>query len=110
MFVRSSASRLMLLVLSVTFIASAVLCVLAWRLVVLDRAAAQQRQWERLEHAADSGSGLLLQRLNETGARLRLALDGDAQQRMATLRSLGEGCGASCTTVLLQPGRLTVIP
>jgi hypothetical protein len=99
----------MLLVLTVTFIASAALCVLAWRLVVLDRAAAQQREWERLEHAADSGSGMLLQRLNETGARLRGTLDGDSQRGLAALRALADGC-SFCMALLMNPGRLTVYP
>jgi hypothetical protein len=52
-----SFSRVLLLVLSVTLMSAVALCVLTWRLSVLDRAVAQQRDRERLEQAADSGSG-----------------------------------------------------
>jgi hypothetical protein len=68
---RSPISRVMVLVLSVALISAIALCVLAWRLSVLDQAVARQRDRERLEHAADSGSGALLQRVTETGERLR---------------------------------------
>jgi hypothetical protein len=76
-WLRSSLSRVMLLVLSVTVISAIALCVLAWRLSVLDQAFARQRERERLEHAADSGSGALLQRVTETGDRLQALLDSD---------------------------------
>src|SRR4051812_16696577 len=107
--IQQSISPLILLFLCVTLIASAALCVLAWRLVILDRAVAQQREWERLEHAADSGSGLLLQRLNDTGVRLRSAVEGDDQRRITFLQSLADDC-SSCLTIFLKPEGLAVIP
>src|SRR5690348_15836665 len=56
-----SLSRVMFLVLSVTVVSALALCLLAWRLSVSDRADAQQRYRERLDHAADSASAALLQ-------------------------------------------------
>ena len=80
-----SFSRVLLLVLSVTLMSAVALCVLTWRLSVLDRAVAQQRDRERLEQAADSGSGALLQRLNETGERLRILVEGNAAPDLRSL-------------------------
>src|SRR3954454_2784083 len=88
----SSGSRLMLLVLTVALIASAALCVLAWRLAVLDRAAAHQRDREHLEYVADSASGILLQQLSDAGVRLRSALQSNTQPRLHALRSLAGTC------------------
>jgi signal transduction histidine kinase len=99
----------MFLVLSVTLITAVALCVLAWRLSVLDRAVAQQRDRERLEHAADSGSGALLQQLNEAGDRLRTVLDADAARGLAALHALADRCN-SCGGLMIEPGRLTLIP
>jgi signal transduction histidine kinase len=107
-FDRSSGSRLMLLVLTVALVASAALCVLAWRLAVLDRAAVQQRHRERLEYVADSASGMLLQRINDAGVRLRSALQSNDQGRIDQLRSVAGGC-ESCMTMLLAPA-LTLFP
>src|SRR6516162_9964473 len=101
---RSSSTRLMFLVLSVTLITAVALCVLAWRLSVLDRAVAQQRDRERLEHAADSGSGALLQQLNEAGDRLRTVLDADAARGLAALHALADRCN-SCGGLMIEPGR-----
>ena len=64
----------MLLVLSVAFISGIALCVLAWQLSVLDRRLPGSGTANGLEHAADSGSGALLQRVTETGDRLRSLL------------------------------------
>ena len=108
-WLRSSLSRVMLLVLSVTVISAIALCVLAWRLSVLDREVAQQRGRERLEHAADSGSGALLQRLSETGDRLLSLLDGDPARNPHSLRALADRCRA-CRAILIEAGRVTLFP
>src|SRR5215831_19275649 len=108
-WLRLSLSRVMLLVLSVTVISAIALCVLAWRLSVLDRAVAHQRERERLDHAADSGSAALLQRVNETGDRLRSLLDSDPARNPSSLGVLADRC-SSCRAILIEPGRVTVFP
>src|SRR5215831_16906217 len=108
-WLRSSLSRVMLLVLSVTVISGIALCVLAWQLSVLDRAVAQQRDRERLEHAADSASGALLQHLTETGERLRSFLDSDSARNPRSLGPLADRC-SSCRAILIEPGLVTVYP
>jgi hypothetical protein len=104
-----SLSRVMLLVLSVTVISAIALCVLAWRLSVLDRAVAQQRDRERLDHAADSGSAAVLQRVNETGDRLRSLLDSDPARNPRSLGVLADRCNF-CRVVLIEPARVTLFP
>jgi len=99
----------MLLVLSVTVLSGIALCVLAWRLSVLDQALARQRDRERLEHAADSGSGALLQRVTETGDRFRALLDSDPARNPRSLEALADRC-RSCKTILLEPGLVTLFP
>src|SRR5262245_3900460 len=108
-WLRLSLSRVMLLVLSVTVISAIALCVLAWRLSTLDRALAQQRDRERLDHAADSGSAALLQHVNETGDRLRSFLDSDPSRKPRSLRALADRC-SSCRAILIEPGRVTLSP
>ena len=108
-WLRSSLTRVMLLVLSVTVISAIALCVLAWRLSVVDRAVAQQRDRERLEHAGDSGSGALLQRLNETGDRLRSWLDKNPAPNLHSFGVLADRC-SSCRAILMEPGKITVFP
>ena len=77
----------MLLLLAVTVAASVALCVLTWRLTVLDRTVQQQRTLERLQQAADFGSTALLQ--TEAGNQLRDVLDAGAANRDQALRELG---------------------
>src|SRR5215831_13956578 len=108
-WLRLSLSRVMLLVLSVTVISGIALCVLAWRLSVLDRAVAHQRERERLDHAADSGSAALLQRVNETGDRLRSLLDSDPARNPSSLGVLADRC-SSCRAILIEPARVTLFP
>src|SRR5262245_19816089 len=108
-WLRLSLSRVMLLVLSVTVISAIALYVLAWRLSVLDRTVAQQRERERLDHAADSGSAALLQRVNETGDRLRSLLDSDPARNPRSLAVLVDRC-SSCRAILIEPGRVTLFP
>jgi signal transduction histidine kinase len=104
-----SFSRVLLLVLSVTLMSAIALCILTWRLSVLDRAVAQQRDRERLEQAADSGSGALLQRLNETGERLRILLEGNAAPDVRSLKALADRC-SSCGAMLIEAGRVMLFP
>jgi len=106
---RASSSRVMLLVFCVTVVASVALCLLAWRINVLDRAVAQQRDRDRLEHAADSGARTLLQHLSETGDRLRTALDADPARRAYLLTSLVNE-GESAMAALMQAGELSLVP
>ena len=108
-WLRSSLSRVMLLVLSVTVISAIALCVLAWQLSVLDRTVARQRDRERLEHAADSGSGALLQRVSETGDRLRSLLDSDPARNLRSLEAPADRC-SSCRAILIEPGLVTLFP
>lgn len=104
-----SLSRVMLLMLSVTVMSAIALCLLAWRLSVLDQAVAQQRDRERLDHAADSGSGALLQNVNEIGDRLRSLVDSDSARNPHSLGALADRCG-SCRAILIEPGRVTLFP
>jgi signal transduction histidine kinase len=106
---RFSLSRVMLLILSVTIFSAIALCLLAWRLSVLDRAVNQQRDRERLDHAADSGSGALLQAVNESGERLRSFLHSNPTQGFRSLSALAEGC-ASCRAVWIEPGLARLHP
>ena len=108
-WLRSSISRVMLLVLSVAVVSAIALCVLAWRLSVLDRTVARQRDRERLEHAADSGSGALLQRVSETGDRLRSLLDSDPARNLRSLEAPADRC-SSCRAILIEPGQVTLFP
>lgn len=108
-WIRLSLSRVMLLVLSVTVVSAIALCLLAWRLSVLDRAVTQQRDRERLDHAADSGSGALLQGVNESGERLRTFLDSNPARASESFRALAEGC-TSCRAVWIKPGTATLLP
>jgi len=105
-WMQSSLSRVMSLVLSVMVISAIALCLLAWRLSILDRAVAQQRDRERLDHAADSGSGALLQGVNETGERLRSFLDSNSARK--SFQALAEGC-ICCRAVLIEPVSVAII-
>jgi signal transduction histidine kinase len=104
-----SLSRVMLLVLSVTVVSALALCLLAWRLTVLDRAVAQQRDRERLDHAADSASAVLLQGVNEIGERLRSFLENNPARTPRPFAALTGGCD-SCRAILIEPGRVTLSP
>jgi signal transduction histidine kinase len=99
----------MLLLLGVTLATAVALCVLTWRLTVLDRAVQQQRSRERLEQAADSGSSALLQQVARTGDRLRAILEGDAARREPVLHELA-GSAGEATAVFAEGQTLKVVP
>jgi hypothetical protein len=99
----------MLLLLGLTVVASVALCVLAWRLTVLDRALQQQLVSERLEQAADLGRSAVLQHIAQTADKLRLLLDAPPQARPSMLAELA-GTGAERTAVLLDGRTLSLFP
>jgi signal transduction histidine kinase len=99
----------MLLLLGVTLAASAALCVLTWRLIVLDRAVQQQRALERLQQAADSGSTALLQQIANAGDQLRVVLEsGEATRHQAAWNIAG---GSAESIVVIAAGNtLKLVP
>ena len=106
---RSSSSRVMLLLLAVTFVTSAALCVFAWRLAVVDRALREQLASQRLEQAADSGRSAILERIAATGDRLRVVLDAEPAARPALMAQLGED-RPDRTALLFQQRTAHVFP
>ena len=106
---RSRYSRVMLLLLGVTVAASVALCVLAWRLALVDAALRDQLASDRLEQAADLARSSLLQHIARTGESLRLALEAPSGAQAAHLSELAETTREG-TTVLLDGASWKLFP
>jgi signal transduction histidine kinase len=99
----------MLLLLGVTLAASAALCMLTWRLAVLDRSFQRQRSLERLQQAADAGSTALLQQIAKTGDGLRVVLESGEAAREQAARDVA-GASAESTVVIADGNALKLVP